>query len=360
MARLFQILKGIYYGETPGALRGPQALFEQAKKLKVKNVTLANCREFLKSQPVYTRNRPARKNYRRNHIEANIPGDVVQVDIWDLQSFKADNQHLYVLLAYDTFSKYLSGVPLLNRKPDSVQAGLEALIASSPFEWKRIYWDKEGSFVSRQIQGFLKNQSIHNYTTKSRVKAPGVERSIRTLRNLLQRRMEASGSLKWEKELPKLISNYNRRRHSTTKLVPAVLAESPWLLAEKELTFAHNDKDSPVHKPKLPPIGSFVRLNRLRGIFEKEASNTWTEEVFRVVRHKTTAPIPLIYVEDLQGDKIEGGLYPEEYQAVEWDGKKTVDQVLKTRQQRAKPKEYLVSYKGWPKKFNEWTTKKPS
>ena len=261
MARLFQILKGIYYGSTPGALRGPQALFEQAKKMKVKKVTLKACKEFLATQPIYTRNRRARRNYKRRKIDANHPGHIVQVDILDLVKFQDSNPYRYVLLSYDTFSKFLVGLPLENRKVDTVQKALEAMIDASPFPWRAIYWDKEGSFLSKSVQDFLKAREIHNYTTKSVVKAPGVERSIRTLRTLLQRRFEASKSTYWEKELPKIIANYNKRKHSVTKIPPNDLARDPTLLV-----FPPEPKLIKHIKPP-PPIGSFVRLYRLRGIF---------------------------------------------------------------------------------------------
>ena len=355
MAPILQHLKRIYYGTTPGALRGPAALYKEAKKQKVKGLTMAKVKGFLASQPIYTRHRPARINYPRNKVEGNVPGDVVQIDIWDLTKYKASNTHLYVLLSYDTFSKFLQGVPLANRKPESVKAALETMIGASPFAWRAIYWDKEGAFISRNMQAFLKSRNIHNYTTKSKVKAPGVERSIRTLRTLLQRRMEHAGDSKWERHLPSIISNYNRRVHSTTKLPPNDLAKDPFLYK-----WPGSSPLSPAkRKHKLPPLGSFVRLNRLRGLFEKEASSTWTEEVFRVIAHKTSSPIPLIYVEDLTGDKIEGGLYPEEYQQVDWNGKRDIDKVIKQRRLKNKPREYFVSYRGWPPKFNQWVSKLP-
>lgn len=356
MAPLLSTLKGIYYGSTIGALRGPKALFEQAKKMKVKGVTLAKCQKFLASQPIYSLHRPARKHYKRNTIDANVPGDVVQVDIMDMQNL--NNKNKYVLLGYDTFSKLLSGVPLVNREAQTVQDGLETLIDGSPFEWISIYWDKEGSFLSRQVQKFLKERNIHNYTTKSVVKAPSVERSIRTLRTLLQRRFEASNSTNWELELPKIIANYNKRKHSTTKIVPNDLVKEPWLLSDLESS-APPVVPTKRRNIKLPPIGSYVRLNRLRGLFQKEASNTWTVEVFKVIRHKTTSPIPLIYVEDTLGDKIDGGLYPEEYQMVTWSGKREFSHVVKTRKRQGKA-EYLVAYKGWPPKFNSWVSHIPS
>ena len=66
----------------------------------------------------------------------------------------------------------------------------------------------------------------------------------------------------------------------------------------------------------------------------------------------------MIYIEDLQGEVIEGGLYPEEYQVIKWDGKKD-GRVIKERKLVGKPREYFVTYPGWPRKFDEWTTRKP-
>lgn len=352
MARLFSLLKRIYYGSTPGALRGADALYLQARKQRIRGVTLGRVREFLSTQPVYTRYRRARKNYPRNPIVANYPGETVQVDIMDMSRQSRGNQNRYVLLSYDTFSKFLSGIPLANRQELLVKNGLQALVNGSPFPWSAIYWDKEGSFLSHRVQSWLKQQKIHNYTTKSIVKAPGVERAIRTLRSLLQRRFEASKSLEWETLLPLMIANYNRRKHSVTKLAPKELAIDPVLIAD----VPHQQR--PPRKIALPPIGAFVRLNRLRGIFEKEASGTWTEEVFRVVRHNTSQPIPLVYIEDLTGMAILGGLYPEEYQHVSWSGQKEIDKVIKTRKRDGKI-EYYVSYRGWPRHFNAWVRTKP-
>ena len=115
MAPLLSVLKGIYYGRTPGALRGPYALYKQAKKMGIKGVTLDKVYKFLASQPVYTKHRPARRRYPRNRIVATHPGSVVQVDIMDMQRLKAFNENSYILLSYDTFSKTLSGLRRLHR-----------------------------------------------------------------------------------------------------------------------------------------------------------------------------------------------------------------------------------------------------
>lgn len=79
MAPLFSLLRGIYYGTTPAALRGVEPLYKQARKQRLKGVTMSKVQAFLETQPIYTRNKRARRLYARNPITANYPGDVVQV-----------------------------------------------------------------------------------------------------------------------------------------------------------------------------------------------------------------------------------------------------------------------------------------
>lgn len=104
---------------------------------------------------------------------------------------------------------------------------------------------------------------------------------------------------------------------------------------------------------KLPSIGSYVRLNRLRKLFDKESTGTWTTEIFRVVSHKNSRPIPMIHVADLTGEPVLGALYPQEFQTVVFNDSRTVDKVLKTRKHR-KSTQYLVSFVGYPASFTQW------
>jgi hypothetical protein len=182
---------------------------------------------------------------------------------------------------------------------------------------------------------------------QSKVKAPGVERAIRTIRTAVQRFFDYSGQQKWVHFLPTFIHSYNHRRHSTTKQRPIDVISDPTILVAQ-----------PPHvvasKTALPPIGSYVRLNRLRSIFDKEASGTYTEEVFRVTTHKMQAPIPMIRVEALDGEPVSGSLYPQEYQPVHFDPTQPkVDTVFSTRK-KGHQMQYLVSFHGFPSSYRQW------
>ncbi len=340
------LLQKIYYGNTAGARRGPKALHAQAKRQGHKEVTLADCKAYLRTQLPYTRYRPARRRYARNPIVSYFCGEVVQIDIMDMQWCREENDgYLYSLLSYDTYSKYLTSYPMKSRSTESIINGLRHLVDNLPFSIVRLYSDQEASLLAKRTKAWLKGQDILLYTTTSQVKAPNVERVIRTIRTALARFFESTGTLRWIDHLPNFVSSYNNRDHSTTKHRPLDLVNDPMLLVTSKHLIT---KDV-----KLPPIGSYVRLNKSRGIFEKESKGGWTTEVFRVIGHKQTTPIPMITLEDLLGETIAGSFYPEEYQEVEWDGKKEVDQVFRIRNQRG-VKEGYVSYADWPNKFNEW------
>ena len=120
-----------------------RALFTQARKAGLKEVTLDDCRGFLASKPEYTHFKRARRNYPRNRIIANSCGEIVQIDIMDMVREIQDNFGFrYALIAYDTYSKYLWTCPLWDRKPESVLAALRQLKEDLPFRLHAIYWDK--------------------------------------------------------------------------------------------------------------------------------------------------------------------------------------------------------------------------
>lgn len=341
------LLEKIYHGKTPGSLRGPKALFDQAKADGFAKVRLKDCINYLRSQPTYTLYKPRRVRFPHNPIVANFCGEIVQIDIMDLNVFKTYNDNYrYVLLSYDTYSKYLVGYPMITKKPEPILAGLVDLQQRLPFPICNIYWDKEGSFHGRVVQKWLTEQGIKNYTTKSAIKAPGVERAIRSVRLALQRYFQSSSTFRWLEQLQVFTDNYNNRMHSSTKLKPLDLATDPMLTV------------SPKHDPtpvayKLPPVGAYVRLNRDRSVFDKEASGTWTTEVFRIVRHNISQPIPLTVLHDLTDKPIAGSFYPEEYQVIDWHGKKLIKSVLRKRLSQGR-QEQLVTYDGWPSSFTQW------
>ena len=205
--------------------------------------------------------------------------------------------------------------------------------------------------MSRQCQLWFRSNDIVHYTTTSKVKAPSVERSIRTIRTALHRYFELTGTFRWIDYLSEFVNYYNNRPHSTT-------GQRPWdVVSDPTLLIPHGHGGPPAHTKKnleLPPVGSFVRISRLRSPFEKEATGPWSREVFKVTAHKLGQAVPMLSLQDLTGEDISGNFYLDEVQSISWHGTKKIAQIHKLRENDGKT-EILVSYEGWPENYMEWT-----
>lgn len=179
MASIFPALKRIYEGNSVGALRGSEALYIQAKKEKVKNVTRAKVKEFLATSPIYYTQRRNRLNFKRRHINASFTGDLIQGDIWVLDRFEhANRPYKYCLIMVDTFSHHLSVVPMKDKSVGELKRALDDMMKRCGYKVYSILFDGEGAMESREMKQWLKDKGIHQMRTMSKVKAPSAERMV--------------------------------------------------------------------------------------------------------------------------------------------------------------------------------------
>jgi hypothetical protein len=109
-------------------------------------------------------------------------------------------------------------------------------------------------------------------------------------------------------------------------------------------------------KPKWTlEVGDNVRISKYKHVFKKGYTQNWTDEIFIVsLRHATN---PVTYgLTDLNGEEIKGKFYEQEIQkVVKHDDVYIVEKVLKTRKRNGQV-EHFVKWKGYPDKFNSWTS----
>lgn len=189
---------------------------------------------------------------------------------------------------------------------------------------------------------------------------------------MLQRRFEINKNVKWIKEVDLLAQSYNRRIHSTTKVAPNDVLKNPLIFAfPNNCSSQHNAaanqtslraeirRTNALNK-RIPKIGQLVVFSRLRQFGSKEASGTFLNEPLRVVRIDRRNHIPMVYLEDLKGERIKGGAYIDEIFPISGPTPpKIIEKVLKRRKSGRKM-EFFVSYRDYPAKFNEWVTKLPN
>ena len=80
----------------------------------------------------------------------------------------------------------------------------------------------------------------------------------------------------------------------------------------------------------------------------------WSEEIFEISTGLPTVPVTY-ELRDLLGESIKGRFYEPEIQRVlkSDDERFVVDRIVKTRKRDGKI-QYLVSWKGYPSKFESW------
>ena len=132
-----------------------------------------------------------------------------------------ENQEYKIgLLIVDIFSKYLTVVPLHSKTIADVLEGIKTGFANMGGKPETVYSDDEGALNSKEIQAYFNENNIKHIV--SRGHAPVAERSIRTIKDLIYRRIDNSDQTQWTAVLPNALTIYNYKMpHRSTKFTPA-------------------------------------------------------------------------------------------------------------------------------------------
>jgi hypothetical protein len=221
----------------------------------------------------------------------------------------------------------------------------------------KLQTDQGTEFLYRGLQSYLKGKRITFFTLKSDKKAAIAERVIRTLKEKIYRYMEEKNSERYIDVLPDLVASYNDTYHKSIKMAPSEVTEANEGEVLENLYGDAWASDKKKKKPKFK-VGDFVRISKVKGVFEKGYVGNWTEEIFIVDLVKTSAIPQVMYkLRDWNGDKLEGSFYDKELQLVDadLDGYWRVEKILDKRVRRNK-KEYLVRWIGHSSAFDSWVS----
>eukprot|EP00117_Sycon_ciliatum_P030099 scpid75989/ scgid23809/ Putative uncharacterized transposon-derived protein F54H12.3 len=181
---------------------------------------------------------------------------------------------------------------------------------------------------------------IDIYSTNNEGKAVVIERFNRTLKSRMWKHFTETGTYKYVDVLPRLLHSYNTTKHRVISQTPSEAAHG------KNIRIATRQTDQP---PKYH-TGAKVRISKQKGHFEKGYTPNWSEEVFQIRKVLFTDPVTY-QLEDLKGEELTGGFYENELQQAKETGLR-LNKVIKTKGNTS-----LVSFKGYPAKFDEWLRK---
>ena len=159
-----------YYFNTksPVAFTSPLALYREAKK-RYPSLTFRQVKTWLQSKDTYTLHKPVRYNFPRNRAIVTGIDDQWQADLVDISSLARFNRgYKFLLTCIDVFSKFAWVVPLKSKTGEPLVNGFQIILDTgrSP---KKLQTDKRIEFLNRNFDSFLKEKTIHFFTTKSTV-----------------------------------------------------------------------------------------------------------------------------------------------------------------------------------------------
>ena len=334
--------------KEPGSYAGLSTYAREHKKDKSK--------ELLKKFPAYSLHKPARRHFKRNRVVVGGIDHLWQCDLTDLSGIaKYNDKYKFLLFCIDVLSKYLWVIPLRSKSAETVLEAFKSILKSSKRKPLTVQSDEGKEFVNHQFKSFLKKIHIKFFFTyNAESKASIVERVQRTIKNKMWRYFTHNNTYRYIDVLSDLVHSYNWTYHRSIQTKPALVnrhnAQDVWDILYRDLYTVPNIK----YKFNLQDR---VRiLTKKRSMFQKGYESNWSEEVFEITKQIPRYP-PVYEITDLMGEKIEGTFYEHELQkATDDQDLFIVEKVLKTRKRKNHPREYLVKWRGWPEKFQSWTT----
>lgn len=332
-------LSSIYYDPSHPASFGSVAKLLAA----VPGASKKDILSWLKGQDAYTLHKPKRKHFKRNRIIVFAKDQLWEADIMDCSNISKFNAgYKYILVVIDVLSKY-GYVKLLKSKGAIAvcRAFTGILKLNKPTNLRT---DKGKEFLNSCFKDLTTKHGINHYTTINETKAAVVERWIRTLRMKMAKYFTANNSRRYIDVLGKLIESYNNTKHRSIGMKP----KNVTIHNQKQARDKLYEKMKPPTKKFKFKVGQYVRISKLKNVFEKEYVKNWSDEIF-VIKQKVSREIPVYKIVDLNGERISGTFYEFEMSLANKPVYYKIDKIIKRRGNR-----YYVKFKHYGKSFNQW------
>ena len=239
---------------------------------KDKTITIDDVRNWFDKSFVRKKNLSGFNSYIAQHPHEEYQMDLFFINDLDDQEFKVG------LLIVDIFSKYITVVPLKSKQTADLLQGIKDGFDNMGKKPEVIYSDDEGALNSKEIQSYFNKHNIQHMV--SRGHAPVAERGIRTIKEMIYKRIENSDEKQWYKFIPQILMIYNyKMKHRITKHTPNEARQNKNLLDVKL-----NMEMNKVKKRKYPEInvGDSVRFYKKKDKFDKERVPLWSKTIHRV------------------------------------------------------------------------------
>ena len=355
------ILKRLY--ETvrlPNSYGGINTLLRNARKVD-KSITRSIVKEFLDGQTSYTLHKVTLKKFRRRRILSPKPKVIASCDLADMSNLARHNKGFrYILVVIDVFSRFLQVVPLKRKDGITVMKALKSVFDGNNFNGvSRLNSDEGKEFYNKYVHQYLKRKKIKLYSVHSReIKASIAERVIRTLKSKIYRHLTHNNTLTYINALKDIVTSYNNSPHrglgdnQTPAQIHSLTARDDIKQQFIRMYISRgNDRRS---VSSVLTVGRTVRIadeNR-NAPFRRGFTVQNTYEIFKISKVDTSQHPPIYYLEDLNGEEIQGAFYREELIPTKLPELYDIT-VIRKKKINGRVK-YLVKWSGYPDQFNSW------
>ena len=292
-----EILNFIYF--DPAGYGSIKQTYEEAKK-KDKTITIKDVKDFIDKHV------EQKKQLRgMNSFIAQKPKQEYQMDLFFISKKDFPNEeYTGGSLMIDIFTKFINIIPI---KTKTIPELLEAIkkVLNKMGKPESIYTDNEGAWsLGTEIDKYFKDNNIKHIITLSH--APVAERSIRTIKNEIYKRVKLPSDKNWNELIYPILLKYNHKSvHSSTNYTPAD--------AEKQTNQLNVKINMELKKNKTrsyPDIEvvDFARIHKSKDKLYKEHISTWSDKKYKVERIDESFGQKLYFLEGYTQNNRKTGL----------------------------------------------------
>ena len=247
--------------------------YEEARKLDP-TIKYDDIKKYFEQHRVRRTNLKGYNSFVADHYKQEYQIDLFFVNESDEQEYSIG------LLIIDIFSKFLIVIPLKSKQPQDMLDGIKEGFRDMGGNPETAYTDDEGSLNSKLLQDYFKQNNIRRITTRTH--APVAERAVRTIKDLIFRRLEKNPSMKWYET--RILAN-SLVMHNY-KMVSSATGMTPNNAREKknELNVRLKLEMGRKTTRKYPPVevNDKVRIYTKKGKFDKERVPVWSGVTYNV------------------------------------------------------------------------------
>lgn len=364
----------IYFNYTNPLHRTAFGSINTVSEFYKKDVPRETVKSILSHNKVYTLKRRERKVKHYVPIYAYTARELLQIDLIEVRYMSRYNGGVhYLMMIYDTATKFAWCIPLKNKKGETVSRELDNFLKDLEKPVKRVLLDRGTEFTGNLSQKIFNKYNIKVTHPSPGKHASGVERLNQTFQNILYKFLSNRKKVRYIDHLQDLMAIYNSRRHRIIKMSPeeAELNENANSLATT--LFEYYSKNILRGKKKQKSsklfVNDLVHVKLDRKTFTRGYQDHYSKELYKIHSIDISKHIPLYSLKSVQsGDDNDENVLPTKYyeeDLLKVDG--TLDfntlikippyTILKERDNSANGVDCFITWKNLPSYYNQWVTK---